>query len=220
MKAKASGRPAKFEATPREGEQGRAQPARQVAEDDGEAEQEAEDGAAERRGDADLDADQVGVDDRGLREVRDIVEGEVAVGILERADDQEARRQDQEHDGEDEERHDAEPGPGPCRARRPRRGGAEHRSAERHAACGRTHRHGRRRQPDRGGDASAVVDANGRRRDSACGGGAASAPPQCGLERGAAAGSLHVRADDLVPLLGDLVFAAPCWSSVGKTAFA
>ena len=56
MKARASGTPAKFDATPGERHQRRAEEPRQPAQDDRVGEQEAEDATGDRGDEADLDA--------------------------------------------------------------------------------------------------------------------------------------------------------------------
>ena len=110
MKAKASGTPAKFEATPLKvisvGRSHAGRPPRS----DGERQREADQRAEKRRGDADLDAEQIG--QRGstaARAARCWRSVKRAVVILERADQQRRRRHDEEHQREEKERRDAEP---------------------------------------------------------------------------------------------------------------
>ena len=108
-KAKASGTPAKFEATPEKVSVAEriqlGRPPRTMAMAMASPTKRAE----QRRGEADLDRDPVGGDDRRLRQRRDVLERELARIVLERAQHQIERGQDQEHHGEDEERRDAQP---------------------------------------------------------------------------------------------------------------
>ena len=91
------------------GERRRAYPVGQPAAHDGDRDGQAGEGADQRRGDADLDRNPVGRDDRRLRQRGDVLEREFAGIVLKRAQHQIERRQDQEHHGEDEERRDAQP---------------------------------------------------------------------------------------------------------------
>ena len=108
-KAKASGTPAKFEATPEKVRVAEriqlGRPPRTMAM----AMARPMNAPRSGGGKADLDGDPIGRDDRGLRQRGDVLERELAVVVLERAEHQIERGQDQEHHGEDEERRDAQP---------------------------------------------------------------------------------------------------------------
>src|SRR5271155_1769858 len=88
--------------------QGRTQPTRQAADYDARREKKAENCAAQRRSEADLDAYPIGVEDRRLGETSQVVEGKIPLRVLEAADDQAESRPDQKHRREDEERNGAE----------------------------------------------------------------------------------------------------------------
>ena len=110
MKAKASGTPAKLEATPLKViKVGRSQPGRPPR-SAASARARPSERAEGRRGGADLEAQPIGQADRRLAEPDDVGEREGAVTVLEGADEEPRSRRDEEHRREDEERRDAEPG--------------------------------------------------------------------------------------------------------------
>ncbi len=108
-KAKASGTPAKFEATPEKVRSVERTQRRQAAEHDGPGEEEADQRAAEGRGDRDADTDPVGAHDRRREKVADVLERELALRSEKRAGDEIERRDDQEQQGENHEGRDAQP---------------------------------------------------------------------------------------------------------------
>ena len=188
-KAKASGTPAKFEATPEKVSSVGADPARAGRRARRRGEAKPISAPSERRGDADLDA-------RSSRRRRSTAVTRSAmfssvkspVGVLEGADHQIQRRQDQEQQREDEERRDAEPV-----RRQPQ---AARRSRRRSVA-------GQRRMRN--------ADVGHRRLPSSRGRAAASRPARLRLT-----GRWRRRRVSQFLVIASL--AAPCSSSVGNTA--
>ena len=123
MKAKASGIPAKFAATPEKRRERRAQEPRRSVPDHRVRDHEAEEASDERRNEAHLDAVAVGAAVRLVEERAEVVERPAAFLVLERADEHLPRRQEQEERDVEEERDDSEPrqGEAPAGFRRPER---------------------------------------------------------------------------------------------------
>jgi len=107
MKAKASGTPAKLADTP----QRRAHPARQATHDSRVRQQETKKTAPNRRNSADLNAQQIGLKNKGLKKVADVGEREPALIVLKAKKYYESRGQHEEQERKNEKRNDAEPRP-------------------------------------------------------------------------------------------------------------